>query len=215
MRKFNSLSLLLLAFTFIAASCTKEGPEGPVGATGAQGPPGTTGATGAPGTPGAGITTYSTWYTTVAADWVTTAPVAQYTATLRYDRSAPGVTQAIIDNGIVLVYMKNWRVAGFPRATETVQLPYFVDINFVDFYDYVIPAAGTIRHLYKSYDPWGAADLAGTQYRYVLISGSVAGGRGENSVTTYGGFTAEELKAMPYEEVARRFNIPESGTNIQ
>lgn len=101
MRKFNSLSLLLLALTFIAASCTKEGPEGPVGATGAQGPPGATGAPGTPGTPGAGITTYSTWVTTVDADWVLgyVAP-NNYNVERIYNRTAPGVTASILDQGL-------------------------------------------------------------------------------------------------------------------
>lgn len=216
MRKFSSLSILILAITLFTG-CTKEGPEGPVGATGPQGAagtPGAPGAPGAPGTPGAGITTYSAWVTTTADNWVTTAPLGQYVAALRYDRAAPGVTQAIIDNGVVLVYMKNWRVFGFPRATETAQLPYMVDLDFLDYYDYIIPAAGTIRHLYKSFDPWGAADVAGTQYRYIIIAGSVAGGRGAQTETLYGGFTKDELKKMSYEEVSSIFNIPEDGTNL-
>ncbi len=53
MRKFKSLSLLLLASAFILVNCTKEGPEGPAGATGAQGPAGATGAAGAAGAAGA------------------------------------------------------------------------------------------------------------------------------------------------------------------
>jgi hypothetical protein len=213
MRKFSSLSLLVLAISFLA-SCTKEGPEGPIGATGPQGPPGAPGAPGAPGTPGAGITTYSAWYTTVAADWVTSAPLGQYVAAFRFDRNAPGITQAIMDNGVVLAYVKNWRVFGFPRATETAQMPYLADVDFMDYYDYVIPAPGTLRHLYKSLAPWGAADLAGTQFRYILISGSVAGGRGVDSEVTYGGYTLDQLKSMSYEEVAAAFQIPENGSNL-
>jgi ABC-type amino acid transport substrate-binding protein len=53
MRKFKSLSLLLLASAFILVNCTKEGPEGPAGATGAQGPAGATGGAGAAGATGA------------------------------------------------------------------------------------------------------------------------------------------------------------------
>jgi hypothetical protein len=93
-------------------------------------------------------------------------------------------------------------------------MPYLADVDFMDYYDYVIPAPGTLRHLYKSLAPWGAADLAGTQFRYILISGSVAGGRGVDSEVTYGGYTLDQLKSMSYEEVAAAFQIPENGSNL-
>lgn len=205
MRKLRLLALSSLAVLFIASSCTKEGPEGPAGATGAQGP---AGSPGTPGTPGAGVTTYSDWYTTVAADWVTTG-AAPYSATLLVNRTAPAITQLIIDRGIVLAYIGNWRVFNFPRATETAQLPYTADVNFSDIYDFVIPSAGNIRYLYKSLDPWDAANLAGTKFRYLTIAGSISG-RGE---TTYGGYTKAQLVKMSYNEVAGIFNIPAQGSN--
>ena len=52
MRKYNLLSLLLIAFTFIIFNCTKEGPEGPAGAQGPQGNPGLQGGTGPAGPAG-------------------------------------------------------------------------------------------------------------------------------------------------------------------
>ncbi|MBN8863900.1 MAG: collagen-like protein [Sphingobacteriales bacterium] len=216
MRKFNSLSLLLLALTFIAASCTKEGPEGPVGATGAQGPPGATGAPGTPGTPGAGITTYSTWVTTVDADWVLgyVAP-NNYNVERIYNRTAPGVTASILDQGVVLCYGKNFTIGSSDRLNNAVLLPYLENFNGQHYGAILTPGK-----IVFTYDPISGnerpvSQLAGIAYRYVIIAGSVAGGRGVNGETTYGGFTAEELKAMPYDEVARRFNIPENGTNIQ
>jgi hypothetical protein len=212
MRKFRLLSLLFLATTFITVSCTKEGPEGPAGANGAQGPAGATGAAGAQGPVGPGAT-YSAWYTTTAADWVALPDPNQYTGIFKVDRAAPAITQSIIDNGVILGYISAWRVFGFPRAPETAQMPNWADFNFVDYYDYVVPSAGNISYLYKSFDPWDAANLAGTKYRYIAIPGTVAGGR--NTTPTYGGFTAAELKAMPYEKVASLFHIPAEGTNIK
>lgn len=226
MRKFRLLSLLALATVFIGISCTKEGPEGPVGATGPQGPGGVQGPAGAQGPAGpqgpAGTTnvTYSTWYTTVAADWAA-AGGPPYWDNFRYIRTAPGVTQAIIDNGIVLSYMKGWVYdsdgTGFvPLHSPTVvQLPYFADVFYTDFWDFAIPAAGSIRYMYKSNAAWGAGALPGVAYRYVIIPGSVAGGRGTNSVTTYAGYTGEQLKAMSYSQVANLFHIPAEGTNIR
>jgi hypothetical protein len=221
MRKFSLLSLLLLAFAFIATNCTKEGPEGPAGATGAQGPAGAAGTPGTPGAPGAGVTTYSPWFTTVAADWQDSyAP--PYWALWGFQKAAPGVTQAIMDNGVVLAYMKNWTyyddVTDGPlkNANTVVQLPYKVDIDFQDLYDYAIPAPGTIDFLYKSgFQTWFDTDIAGTSFRYVIIPGSVAGGKSPNSGPTFEGYTKDQLKAMTYEQVAAIFKIPATGSNIQ
>lgn len=214
MRKLNLFTTALsLATLLMFASCTKEGPEGPQGAAGPQGAPGN------PGTPGAGVTTYSAWFTTTAANWVDIENTPPYWAIYSYDKAAPGVTTAIMTSGIVLSYMKDWTyfddaTSSALKSASVVQLPFMADLNFADYYDFVIPAAGTIKYLYKSSAPWTAAAIAGTSFRYVLIPGSVAGGRGINGVTTYAGYTAEELKAMPYDKVIKLFNIPAEGTNM-
>ena len=45
-------------------------------------------------------------------------------------------------------------------------------------------------------------------YRYILIPGSVAGGRNANPGVGGTGYTEAEIKAMPYERVCTLFNIP-------
>ena len=224
MRKFRFLSLLFLFVLFIAVSCTKEGPEGPVGATGAQGPAGSTGPQGNPGIPGpAGATvTYSAWYTTTAGDWVDD-QAAPYWAWMKVARTAPAITAAIMDNGVILAYSKNWKswsTGNVPVAmASVVQLPYMTDQDLMEFLDFAVPSAGNILYMYKSHVPtlfgapanWEAADLAGTQFRYLVIPGTTAGGKGR----AFNGYTKEELKAMPYQQIARMYNIPEDGTNIQ
>jgi hypothetical protein len=129
MRKFRLLSLLALAITFIAVSCTKEGPEGPAGVQGAQGtqgiggpagptgpqgptgPAGTTGSTGPQGPAGTANVIYSSWMSIAAMEAIT--PAADTTlpdypgVSRRWIRTAPGVTQILIDQGIILSY---WRV---------------------------------------------------------------------------------------------------------
>jgi hypothetical protein len=216
MRKFRLLYLLVLSFCFFTISCTKEGPEGPVGASGPQGPAGSGGTPGTPGTPGAPGTAnviYSAWYTTVTGDYTATG-VDPYTATFLFDKAAPGVTQAIIDNGVVLCYMKDFTTAAMApsRSTDVVQLPYFSDIHNVDYYDFVLNAAGNIRFLYKSLIPLPAATVTGTSYRYVIIPGGVLGGRPENGSTT--SYSPDQLKHMSYSDLSRLFNIPANGTNI-
>jgi hypothetical protein len=219
MRKFNSLFLLLFSTLFIAVSCTKEGPEGPVGATGSQGPAGSNGTTGPtgpqgpPGTGGGSSVTYSPWFLTGAANWVTT---PNYAVERMFVRTAPAITQAIIDQGVVLAYMKGDPLYNAtPQANTVFQLPYSVGIGggWTDLWEYGIETAGQLLFFYKSDDPWSTAALGVISFRYIVIPGSIAGGK--SAEPRYKGFTKSELKAMTYDEVARIFNIPQQGTNIQ
>ncbi len=216
MRKYRSICLLFISILFIV-SCTKEGPEGPVGATGPQGATGSTGPAGAAGPQGAqGQTTvtYSPWFLT-GAGWTSTG-AGTYLARFLFDRASTVITQNIMDQGLVLGYIK-----GEPNAptlsTQTFSLPYSIGngAGFMDQYELVLNAPGNVRFLYKSDAPWTAAELAVISFRYVVIPGSVAGGRGVNSITTYEGYTADQLKAMSYSQVKTLFNLPDDGTNIQ
>lgn len=208
MKKYKLYSILLLTVTFIIYSCAKEGPQGPAGATGPQGP---AGATGAQGPAGTANVVYSSWYTTTAADWGSYDYTAPYWDINYYIQTAPGITQTIIDNGIVLCFMKNWVYDsdGYrtpARNTDAVQLPFTADTYWMDSYDFALPAPGSIRFMYKNSllvttSPWLATDLAGTNLRYIIIPGSVLGGRGVNS--------ADQLKSMSYHEICSLFNIPE------
>jgi hypothetical protein len=241
MRKFRLLSLLLLALAFIAVNCTKEGPEGPVGATGPQGPagtPGPTGATGATGPQGpAGATgptgpqgpagtanvIYSAWVATTVANWGAINYVPPYWEIYSYFRPAPGVTQAIIDNGVVLAFIRDWiydsdgfRTPG-RSANKVAPLPFNADNFWMDTYDFVLETPGTIRFFYKNSllvtgTPWTSAQIAGTSFRYVIIPGGVLGGRGVNGSS---GYTIDQVKAMSYSEVCSLFNIPQNGSNAR
>jgi hypothetical protein len=51
----------------------------------------------------------------------------------------------------------------------------------------------------------------GYQFRYVLIAGSVLGGRIMNGAAA--GYTEDQLKAMSYEEIKNLFSLPDNGTN--
>lgn len=221
MRKYRSTCLFFISILFIV-SCTKEGPEGPVGATGPQGATGSTGPAGPAGPQGTTNVTYSAWVTSTAANWVANdgAITGSFDALAMYKRTAPSLTQAIIDNGVILCYMKGTAANGSGLGPNSVvQLPYtYIDENFEDKYDYTVPSAGNIYFLYKTATPNFALDapaLGLFAYRYVLIPGSVSGGRGVNSVTTYEGYTEEQLKAMSYSQLAQLFNIPAEGSNIR
>ncbi len=228
MRKFRLLSLLALAITFIAVSCTKEGPEGPAGATGPQGPVGATGATGATGTtgpqgpagptgpqgpPGTANVIYSSWATVTA---LTTAPglpladssFADFGTCKRFIRTAPSLTQAILDNGLVLSY---WRVGTPPAATVIYStIPYQFPVGAQTYFLGALSGVNKIIYFTSifgagaGWTPNGAAEC-----RYVIIPGAVAGGRS----TGVGGtnYTPDQVRAMSYEQVCQLFHIPASG----
>jgi hypothetical protein len=225
MRKFRLLSLLTLAITFLAVSCTKEGPEGPGGATGPQGPTGATGATGATGPigpqgpagpvgpPGTANVIYSAWATVTA---LTTAPglpladsaFADYGTCKRFIRTAPSLTAGVLDNGVVLSY---WRVGTPPAATVIYStIPYTFPSGAQILYLGAVPQLNKIIYFTSIFGAGAGWIPNGTaETRYIIIPGSVAGGRSAGVGGT--NYTADQIKAMPYEQIAQLFNIPASG----
>jgi hypothetical protein len=234
MRKLRFLSLLLLAITFIVVNCTKEGPEGPVGAQGPQGPAGTNGtngAAGAPGTPGAPGATgpqgpqgpagatgtanviYSAWTDFNSANW---AAATSFFGIMvrRYPVNTATITQTMIDQGVVLVYVR------FSGTGTTVVYPLPQTLPSVGGGGIADPTQ-ILRHELRV----GGLDIilqnttnigndpgtfgAGNGYRYVIIPGGVAGGRMANGQQIYYDHTADELRAMSYHDVCTLLNISE------
>lgn len=223
MRKFRLLSLLLLALTFIFVNCTKEGPEGPVGAQGPQGPPGNNGGTGPAGPtgpqgpqgpvgpagpqgpPGTANVIYSAWIADPDGTTWADSTIFITQNIRRRNITAPGVTQAIIDNGVVLA---------FTRVTPTTTSVYPIPHNF--FHPTI---AGTLTlgmltspgrivfymgNLTTGVRPpfgfWGG------DFRYVIIPGGVLGGRG---------ISADQLRAMSYSDICQRYSIPVNGAGYR
>lgn len=218
MRKLNLLSILFVSLTVLSLGCTKEGPEGPVGATGPQGPPGNPGApgpAGPAGPAGSADVVYSSWITTVTSDWVLgyVAP-NNYNVERVYNRPAAGVTQTILDEGVVLGFGKNFTIGNGTILPNVQTLPYRESFNGQS-YGYVLDV-GKVAY---TYDPDGTApirpvsQLAGIAYRYVIIPGGVAGGKMMSGPAK--GRTVADLKSMSYEQVLREFNIPRDGSNIE
>ncbi len=228
MRKFRLLSLLTLAITFLAVSCTKEGPEGPAGATGPQGPVGNTGATGPAGPtgpggpagpagptgpqgpPGTANVIYSAWLTVANHSALLDSGITDFGTCKRFYRSAPSVTASVLDNGLVLSY---WRVTTVIYAN----LPYLFPVGAQTYYLGSIPVAtngatpgGKIIYFTSIFGAGaGWTPNSGAETRYVVIPGVVGGGRSAGIGGT--NYTADEIKAMSYEQVAQLFNIPSSG----
>jgi hypothetical protein len=228
MRKFTLLSVIALALTFIVTSCTKEGPEGPAGAIGPQGPTGANGPAGPAGPIGptgpAGPTgpvgpagpagpagtanvIYSPWTNFNAATWSALQTIFGIEQR-RYPITAPGATQTMIDQGVVLAFV---RFVGVPNTTY--QLPFVESIagsGGVQHMQYVT-TVGTITLKFFNNSGTGDPGTFGppNAYRYVLIPGGVAGGRtGVKSAEINGQvYTEAELMAMSYAQICSLLRI--------
>jgi hypothetical protein len=235
MRKFTTLSLLLLSIAFIVSNCVKEGPEGPAGANGAQGPAGATGATGSTGATGAtgpqgpvGATgpqgpagtanvIYSSWFNaSTGSGWADTTVNWFFSTTATINRNifnAPGITSAIMNQGVVLVYYNEnvppFRLVPLPwsaqyNATQSFTMGFLPDIGKLIVYQ---------QFLVAPFTPTPNNVISTDQFRYVLIPGGVAGGRGTSTevVVDINGqtYTETELKNMSYHDVCTLLNIPE------
>jgi hypothetical protein len=119
-----------------------------------------------------------------------------------FDRAAPGVTAAIITSGVVLSYTQ---LTGDGTTTRPLPATTISGANAI-IWNYVIPAAGTIR--YTVIDPGAALAPSPSllnQFRYVIIPGGVAGGK----TTGIGGtnYSEQEIRSMSYAQVCKLFNI--------
>lgn len=206
MRKFRLYSLILLAITFIIVSCSKEGPQGPAGATGATGATGPQGPTGSQGPAGTANVIYSAWYTGTWLDVGLPGPDNGYSI-YTFSKTAPGVTQAIMDNGIVLGFMRGSATSGVLTGAQVVSLPYH-DVVDDDHFKIILSTPGSIVHSYQSNNPWTLADLNSFNhsFRYVVIPGGVSGGR--LAGVSGANYTADQLRAMSYSEICSLYDIP-------
>ncbi|MBI1807567.1 MAG: hypothetical protein HYR76_11005 [Ignavibacteria bacterium] len=128
------------------------GPQGPPGATGPQGPVGTANVQ------------YSSWFSPSA--WIADPNGSDF----YFDTMASGITQSIIDSGVVLAYVK---IAG--DSVLVRPLPAIPTAQGIEAWDYVIPAVGKIRFTYVN----NATMIPSTsnKFRYVIIPGGVKLGK--------------------------------------
>lgn len=220
MKIVNLFSVLFAVLFLTFISCKKEGPAGPAGPTGATGPQGPGGTVGAAGTPGAPANViYSAWATSPYASRDTT---IDGTCMRVRHFVAPSLSASILANGLMLTY---FRVGSLGPYT----LPYIADAggatNQISAI-YSVQKIFVTRHTLNSCRFTAASPASYTgepvmitfpqslEFRYVLVPGLVAGGRLAGGATmTYKGYTEDQLKKMPYEEVAALLNIPSDGAS--
>lgn len=187
-----------------------QGATGPQGSTGSQGPIGATGPMGATGPQGAAGTAnviYSAWYTLPSwADTATTdlGPVS------RAIRSSPALTQAMVDNGMIVAYLIS--DPALPTALGAYPLPWICTGCSPQYIASFIPRAGKLIY-YVGAVGSPVSGYANTTYRWrhVIVPGGVAGGRFISGPAA--GYTVQQIKSMNYNQVASLFNIPSTGTN--
>jgi len=173
LRLFTISSILLLAITFIIASCSKDGPAG---ATGPQGPAGANGAAGAPGATGATGTA-----NVIYSDWLDV-KFEPFDDTLFWvaEIEAPRLVDSILRKGDIKVYWNrgNDSVGKLdiiplpnhdPFFVGTIINPYFKE-NLITLAADLDASTFTIN------------DSKRNQFRYILIPGSVNAGRGGKTV---------------------------------
>ena len=181
--------LLLMSLALVAQGCSK----------------GDTGPTGPPGPTGSANVIYSRWYDPGTAPDAAWALVPLFGIQERtFTMTSTSITQAVIDNGVALVYIK---FAGLGGAIE--KLP--VSVPDIDESFNYRPMAGSILALYwKTSAPGTDPGVlpTGNMVRFILIPGVVPAA----SVQLAGDYRASlisELKSMTYQEICRKYNIPE------
>ncbi len=170
-RIFGMLAIVS-AVIFMDACKAEKGEVGPIGPTGAKGDPGATGATGAVGATGTANVIYSEWTNVTFAGSGTS-----YIANV----AAPKLTQDILDKGDVHVY---WKI-----GSSIYYIPYAQVLGTTTYTLFQILTVGNIK-LTASY-----AISSSTSIRYVIIPGSIAGGR--KAAVDY----------RNYEEVKKYYNL--------
>jgi hypothetical protein len=124
----------------------------------------------------------------------------------RGNRAAPGVTAAVVDNGVVMSY---YRASSTGAATELPTL-FGTTANLVQYA--TLLRAGNITYFVANLTTGSASGVVPPgEFRYVIIPGSVAGGRMISGGAA--GYSIAQLQRMPYEQVASVLHLPANGSN--
>jgi hypothetical protein len=202
MKKVNYLLLLSAAVMILAASCGKDGavgPQGPIGATGPAGPTGAAGATGPSGPAGTANVLYSAWTTPAAYTKTTVFGTFHLSANI----AATGITQAILDNGTVIVYGKldGYTTTIWP-ASQVSALPIVIiyqlgTTTYTDTWSALVTLGNIEIDFVNDLNYYSSISNA-HQFRYIIIPGAVL------TATT-----RQHVNFKNYNEVKQAFNLPD------
>jgi hypothetical protein len=176
MKKFPMLSVLIIAVA-VFTSCSKEGPEGPAGATGATGSQGSPGPTGPAGETGTANVIYSEWFTPSAYTSSTLFGITN----MDYNKAAPGITQDILNTGVVLTFGKLTGYSSSIWPTEQVSklpisLTYIQGSTQTDTWS-AYETVGNLRINFVNNVNYYTSISTAHSFRYVIIPGGTVGTR--------------------------------------
>lgn len=229
MRRILSTATMLLLATILFTACKKgdtgpvgpqgiqgpagsQGPQGIIGPTGPVGPQGVQGIQGIQGIQGPAGTPANVIYSSWIADpnitpWADSTIAFPYGNIRRRNIPAPSITASILSQGLVMSWIRT-------SATDPSihQLPIASPVGGGGITIGAIPAVQRLVYIMYNANtgvrpPFG---FVGTDIRYVVIPGLVAGRFTSGPAA---GYSADQVKAMSYEQVKALFNIPENGTN--
>jgi hypothetical protein len=175
MKKTFSLVAILFALVLGLSNCKKgdTGPAGPAGSANVM---------------------YSEWFTPATYQKDTVFGVWGF----KYNRTAPGITQKVLDSGVVLTFGKllGYNSLVWP-AGNVGQLP--VTITYMqggvtnDTWS-ALASVGNLRIRFHNDRNIYTSIATQHQFRYIIVPGGLPGGR---------------TRPLTYEEVCRRYNVPE------
>ena len=176
MRKQKLLYLVIIAFTFILAGISCEGPEGPTGPEGPQGPQGEQGPQGPEGPEGTANVISSDW---MDINWNQGDGPTFKSMYIEESR----VLDDFMAQGTIMVYLKE-ETSG---NTVVVALPLLQGSNFVYFGIADAPSENIegIIVANDSADGGNVSSFDEAQVRYVMIPGGVAAKMGEGFLKDY------------------------------
>jgi hypothetical protein len=133
----------------------------------------------------------------------------------RANFSAPSITQTTLNQGLTMVYHTFAAPPALPTASANTQsLPFSTNVGTLIIEANYRPAVGRIIVFIKNLSSTASFGLTlGHFFRYIVVPGGVAGGKMMNGPAK--GYSVQELKSMPYEDVVRLLRIPRDGSNVQ
>jgi len=197
--KSKAIVLSTCVLILFSVACTKEGPQGPPGPQGNAGPNGPAGPSGGTGATGTANVIYSDWFEFTASDWADTTLPLTPNRVRRAIKVAPGITEAVINQGLILSYFRRSPTEG------VIPMPFLFN-------------SGGSYHFYNLFDvgkiiyalvnrSGNASGSFNAQFRYIIIPGGVSGGR-------LTGDAVVDIQTLSYEEVLKIYKIPPGGKNF-
>jgi len=176
---FKFFTSILCILTLVLTSCSKDGDVGPQGV---QGDAGQDGVDGIDGEDGNANIMYSDWFTVSSTDWSGIGGPR-----ITFVKSAPEITQRILDTGVILVYHRfegKTRQLPYTFIAGGLNLSYFIELDTLNIEGFNLSSANV-------------GIVLPFEFRYIILPAGV-------SISGKGGI---DFTKMTYEEVMDHFGL--------